>query len=59
VGAIKKDVLAKIHAGDPTRKQKKLSDQKKGKAAMAKRCVGTVRLDQETLAAAMGATVHG
>lgn len=56
VGAYSKDVTAKIHAGDISRKQKKWDQQKKGKAAMAKRMVGSAQLDQETIAAAMGAT---
>ena len=56
VGAYAKDVTAKIHAGDLSRKQKKWDQQKKGKAAMAKRMVGSAQLDQETIAAAMGAT---
>jgi elongation factor 4 len=58
VGAYKKDVTAKIHGGDLSRKQKKWADQKKGKERMAKRSIGTVALDQEVLAAAMGASMH-
>lgn len=57
VGAYKKDVTAKIHGGDLSRKQKKWADQKKGKERMARRSVGTVALDQDVLAAAMGATM--
>ncbi|CAJ1024224.1 Elongation factor Tu GTP binding domain/Elongation factor G C-terminus/GTP-binding protein LepA C-terminus, putative [Leishmania lindenbergi] len=56
VKAYRKDVTAKIHAGDISRKQKKWNDQKKGKERMARRSVGTVTLDQSVLAAAMGAT---
>lgn len=56
VKAYRKDVTAKIHAGDISRKQKKWNDQKKGKERMARRSVGTVTLDQTVLAAAMGAT---
>lgn len=56
VKAYRKDVTAKIHAGDISRKQKKWADQKKGKERMARRQVGTVTLDQSVLAAAMGAT---
>ncbi|RNE98576.1 putative GTP-binding protein [Trypanosoma rangeli] len=56
VRAYRKDVTAKIHAGDISRKQKKWNDQKKGKERMARRTVGTVTLDQSVLAAAMGAT---
>lgn len=56
VKAYRKDVTAKIHAGDISRKQKKWSDQKKGKKRMARRIVGGVTLDQEVLSAAMGAT---
>ena len=56
IGALKKDVCAKIHAGDPTRKQKKLADQKKGKERMARRQVGTVHIDQDIIAKAIGAT---
>ncbi|KEG15643.1 putative GTP-binding protein [Trypanosoma grayi] len=56
VKAYRKDVTAKIHAGDITRKQKKWNDQKKGKERMARRTVGAVTLDQSVLAAAMGAT---
>lgn len=59
IKAYRKDVTAKIHAGDITRKQKKWNDQKKGKKRMAKRTVGTVTLDQEVLSAAMGATMLG
>lgn len=55
----RKDVTAKIHAGDISRKQKKWNDQKKGKERMARRSVGTVMLDQGILAAAMGATTVG
>lgn len=58
IGAYKKDVTAKIHAGDLSRKQKKWNDQKKGKERMGRRSVGTVALDQDVLAAAMGATTH-
>lgn len=57
IKAYRKDVTAKIHAGDISRKQKKWNDQKKGKERMARRSVGTVTLDQSVLAAAMGATV--
>ncbi|KPA82061.1 putative mitochondrial GTP-binding protein [Leptomonas pyrrhocoris] len=56
IKAYRKDVTAKIHAGDISRKQKKWNDQKKGKERMARRSVGTVTLDQNVLAAAMGAT---
>lgn len=56
VKAYRKDVTAKIHAGDISRKQKKWNDQKKGKERMARRTVGSVTLDQSVLAAAMGAT---
>ncbi|KPI86175.1 Translation factor GUF1 -like mitochondrial [Leptomonas seymouri] len=56
IKAYRKDVTAKIHAGDISRKQKKWNDQKKGKERMARRSVGTVTLDQSVLAAAMGAT---
>ncbi|EPY20678.1 GTP-binding protein LepA [Strigomonas culicis] len=56
VKAYRKDVTAKIHAGDISRKQKKWADQKKGKERMARRSLGTVTLDQNVLAAAMGAT---
>ncbi|CBZ30195.1 putative GTP-binding protein [Leishmania mexicana MHOM/GT/2001/U1103] len=56
VKAYRKDVTAKIHAGDISRKQKKWNDQKKGKERMARRSVGTVTLDQSVLAAALGAT---
>ncbi|EAN97856.1 putative Translation factor GUF1, mitochondrial [Trypanosoma cruzi] len=55
VKAYRKDVTAKIHAGDISRKQKKWNDQKKGKERMARRTVGAVTLDQSILAAAMGA----
>ncbi|KAG5491506.1 hypothetical protein JIQ42_01409 [Leishmania sp. Namibia] len=54
VKAYRKDVTAKIHAGDISRKQKKWNDQKKGKERMARRSVGTVTLDQSVLAAAIG-----
>ncbi|CCW60511.1 unnamed protein product [Phytomonas sp. EM1] len=56
IKAYRKDVTAKIHAGDITRKQKKWNDQKKGKERMARRRFGTVTLEQSVLAAAMGAT---
>ncbi|RHW69381.1 Translation factor GUF1 [Trypanosoma brucei equiperdum] len=56
VRAYRKDVTAKIHAGDISRKQKKWNDQKRGKERMARRTVGGVTLDQSVLAAAMGAT---
>lgn len=56
IKAYRKDVTAKIHAGDISRKQKKWNDQKKGKERLARRMVGTVALDQEVLAAAMGAS---
>lgn len=59
IKAYRKDVTAKIHAGDISRKQKKWNDQKKGKKRMAKRTVGTVVLDQSVLSAAMGATMLG
>ena len=59
VGCNKKDVTAKIHAGDISRKRKKWDDQKKGKERLAKRNVGSAQIDQETLAAAMGATYFG
>lgn len=59
IKAYRKDVTAKIHAGDISRKQKKWNDQKKGKKRMAKRTVGTVVLDQAVLSAAMGATMLG
>eukprot|EP00796_Vickermania_ingenoplastis_P011959 gene11960-8233_t len=59
IKAYRKDVTAKIHAGDISRKQKKWNDQKKGKKRIARRTVGTVTLDQEVLSAAMGATMHG
>ena len=59
VGSNKKDVTSKIHAGDISRKRKKWDDQKKGKDKLAKRSVGTAQIDQETLAAAMGATYFG
>jgi GTP-binding protein LepA len=49
VGALRKDVTAKCHAGDPSRKNKKLQEQKRGKARLAKRLVGQVSIDQETL----------
>lgn len=55
VGAYRKDVCAKIHAGDISRKQKKWADQKKGKDRLARRSVGTVQLDQDVIAEAMGA----
>ncbi|CUG84409.1 GTP-binding protein, putative [Bodo saltans] len=58
IGAYKKDVTAKIHGGDLSRKQKKWADQKKGKERMGKRSFGTVALDQDVLAAAMGASMH-
>mgnify|MGYP001578417376 CR=1 FL=1 len=58
VGSLKKDVCAKIHAGDISRKRKKLEHQKEGKKRLAKRLVGSVSIDQETLAAALGATRH-
>ena len=57
LGAVRKDVLAKIHAGDPTRAQRKLDHQKEGKRRIAKRMIGSVCLDQDTMIAAMGATV--
>lgn len=59
IKAYRKDVTAKIHAGDISRKLKKWNDQKKGKKRMAKRTVGTVTLDQAVLSAAMGATMLG
>lgn len=59
IKAYRKDVTAKIHAGDISRKLKKWNDQKKGKKRMAKRTVGTVTLDQSVLSAAMGATMLG
>lgn len=58
VGAYHKDVCSKIHAGDISRKMKKWADQKKGKEKLAKRLVGTAQLDQDVLAAAMGATIN-
>ncbi|KAG8347140.1 putative GTP-binding protein [Trypanosoma vivax] len=57
VKAYRKDVTAKIHAGDITRKQKKWNDQKKGKERIARRTVGGVTFDQSVLAAAMGAVM--
>lgn len=59
IKAYRKDVTAKIHAGDISRKQKKWNDQKKGKQQLAKRTAGTVTLDQSVLSAAMGATLIG
>ena len=56
VSARKKDVLAKIHAGDYSRKAKKLDAQKEGKARIAKRMLGQFSIDSETLATVMGAT---
>lgn len=56
VKAYRKDVTAKIHAGDISRKRKKWDDQRKGKERMARRSFGTVVLDQSVLAAAMGAS---
>lgn len=57
IKAYSKDVTAKIHAGDISRKMKKWSDQKKGKEKIARRSFGNVNIDQEILAAAMNATV--
>lgn len=56
IKAYSKDVTAKIHAGDLSRKQKKWNDQKKGKERIARRSFGTVTLDQTVLAASMGAS---
>jgi GTP-binding protein LepA len=56
ISARKKDVLSKIHAGDQSRKQKKLNEQKRGQATRAQRMVGQFSLDTEVLATVMGAT---
>ena len=52
----KKDVLSKIHAGDYSRKAKKLGEQKRGQKDRAQRMVGQFSLDSETLSTVMGAT---
>uniref|UniRef100_A0A0A9YMR9 Translation factor GUF1, mitochondrial n=1 Tax=Lygus hesperus TaxID=30085 RepID=A0A0A9YMR9_LYGHE len=57
IKAYSKDVTAKIHAGDISRKMKKWGDQKKGKEKIARRSFGTIHLDQSILAAAMNATM--
>ena len=49
VSARKKDVLSKIHAGDYSRKAKKLGEQKRGQKDRAQRMVGQFSLDSETL----------
>ena len=59
VSARRKDVLAKIHAGDFSRKAKKLADQKKGKARMAEKVLGQFTLDSDTLEIVMGASRLG
>jgi GTP-binding protein LepA len=56
VSARKKDVLSKIHAGDYSRKAKKLGEQKRGQKDRAQRMVGQFSLDSETLSTVMGAT---
>lgn len=59
ISSTRKDVTWKCHAGDPSRKRKLLDKQKKGKAKLAKRMVGQVSIDEDTLFAVMGAARLG
>ncbi len=53
------DVTSKCHAGDPSRRRKKLDHQKRGKARLARRMVGQVSIDEDTLIAVVGASRVG